>query len=252
MSMFQIKFKIKGKLLALVIGVFLAFIAIAIFTNSLIITIILAIFMFFFLRIVKTYAVAKEEAERVLPSKIYRQGKFEDLYSEVPYTVTDDGVEFHTELLDQSCDCQEYKDFHSFYPVGDLRRICRHQVKAYVESGRLKNLNEATRYMVSEAYKKDEGVTFREILVSQLGSNPTLFYWDADNGLAALIYKDGADGNYEEYRYNVEDGFWVNNYEPPYKEYMENCLTGWRAQVKRIQEINAQKRAQLEAGQSEE
>ena len=228
--MFKIKFKIKGKLLALVVSVFVLFVVIVFLVNNLVVAIIGGIFMFFFLRIAKSYAVAKEEADRIIPKKVYLDAKFDNLWEPVHFNVEDkvSGDTYHTELLSQDCDCQEYKDFHSFYSIGDLRRICRHQVKAYVDSGRINNLTEAAQFMVGEAYKKDEGATFREILVSDLGSNPTLFYFDEEPNVTGLIYKDGTDGTYEEFRFNLNDNTWENDFKPAYTGYMEQALTGWR------------------------
>lgn len=228
--MFQIKFKIRGKLLALVLGMFVLFVVVVIWANSIIVAAILGIFMFFFLRIAKSYAVAKEEVNRVMPQKIYQDAKFDNIWQPINVDVEDtaDGKTYHSELLDQTCDCQEFKDFHSFYPAGDLRRICRHQVKAYVDSGRLRNLNEVTQYMVGEAYKKNEGATFREILVSSLGSNPSLFYFEEEPNIVGLIYKDGKDGTYDEFRFHLNDKTWENDFKPAYTAYMEQTLEGWR------------------------
>lgn len=241
--MFKIKFKIKGKLLALVLGVFVLFIAIVLITNNLAVTIILAIFMFFFLRLAKGYAVAKEEVNRVMPQKVYTDAKFDNLWEPVHWTVTDaeDGQTYEAELLDQTCTCSEFKDFHSFYPVGDLRRICRHMVKGYVDGGRLHNLTEATQFMVGEAYKKNEGATFQEVWVSSLGSNPSLFYYDEEPNVVGLIYKDGTDGTYEEFRFHLNDKTWENDFKPAYTGYMEQTLEGWRIMVDRAKEKEAKK-----------
>lgn len=243
--MFRIKFKIKGKLLALVLGVFVLFVVIVIWANNIIVAALLGIFMFFFLRLAKGYAVAKEEVDRIMPQKIYLDAKFENLWEQEHCSVLDetDGETYHAELLDQTCDCQEYKEFHSFYPVGDLRRICRHQVKGYVDSGRLRNLNEATQFMVGEAYKRNEGATFREILVSGLGSNPSLFYFDEEPNVVGLIYKDGTDGVYEEFRFHLNDKTWENDFKPAYTAYMEQTLAGWRIMEDRKKEKTAKKQA---------
>lgn len=244
--MFRIKFKIRGKLLALVLGVSLAFIIVVIWANSIALTIILAIFMFFFLRLAKGYAVAKEEVDRVMPKKVYLDAKFDSLWEPVPWTVSDEnGVVCNTELLDQTCDCDEFRDFHGHYPVGDFRRICRHMVKAYVDSGRLGNLTDAAQFVVGEAYKKGEGASWREILVSGLGSNPSLFYYDEEPNVVGLIYKDGKDGVYEEFRFNLNDKTWENDFKPAYTSYMEQTLAGWRTMVEREKEKAAQKAVKM-------
>lgn len=236
--MFRVKFKIKGKLLALVLGMFVLFVVVVIWTNNIFVAAIFGIFMFFFLRIAKSYAVAKEEVARIMPQKVYLDAKFDNIWQPINVTVEDasDGKAYNTELLDQTCDCREFQDFHGFYPVGDLRRICRHQVRAYVDSGRLQNLSEAAQYMVGEAYKKNEGATFREILVSGLGSNPSLFYFDAEPNVVGLIYKDGKDGSYEEFRFHLNDKIWENDFKPAYTAYMEQTLEGWRIMENRKKE----------------
>lgn len=243
MSMFQVKFKVKGKLLALVLALFVIYLALVLTTNSLILAIVLGIAYAFFLRIAKTYAVSKTEVDRVMPKKVYLDARFDNLYEPVHFPVTDagDGQTYNPELLDQTCDCQEYKDFHGFYPIGDFRRICRHQVKAYVDSGRLHNLYEPAQYMVGEAYKKNEGASFREILVSGLGENPSLFYFDEEDNVVGLIYKEGRDGKYEEYRLHLNDKSWENDFTPPYTAYMEQTLEGWRIMEARAAEKAARK-----------
>lgn len=236
--MFRIKFKIKGKLLALVLGMFALFVVVVIWANNIVVAAIFGIFMFFFLRIAKSYAVAKDEVERIMPRKVYLGAKFDNIWQPINVTVADaaDDKTYNVELLEQTCDCQEFKDFHGFYPAGDLRRICRHQVRAYVDSGRLHNLNEAAQYMVGEAYKKNEGATFREILVSALGSNSSLFYFDEEPNVVGLIYKDGKDGSYEEFRFHLNDKTWENDFKPAYTAYMEQTLEGWRIMENRKKE----------------
>lgn len=244
--MFKVKFRIKGKLLALVLGVSALFIIIVLLLNNLIVTVILAVLMFFFLRIAKSYAVAKEEFTKILPKKVYLDAKFDNIWERIPWSVTDeaDGQTYEAELLDQTCTCREYQDFHNFYPIGDLRRICRHQVKGYVDSGRLSNLNEITQFMISEAYKKNEGATFREIWASSgIGANLSLFYYDEDTNVVGLVYKDGADGVYEEFRFNRNDQTWENDFKPAYTDYMVQAMEGWRFTVERAKEKAAAKNA---------
>lgn len=119
------------------------------------------------------------------------------------------------------CSCRRYRSYHRFYPANDIRRICRHMLRALRDGDHLERYDELTQCLFQ--YRVPDRC-YQEV---ELGGAPAALGFHPRSRYVRVYLRMNAPGDpeqgpftggYAKFVYNRRQEVWIYGIPPPHEK----------------------------------
>lgn len=116
-------------------------------------------------------------------------------------------TEYFVNPKNQTCTCPNFVDFRSKFEYGDVRRFCKHLMKAFCRKKVFNFLPDYLKPLVLSAKEQGKGAFKEQLLITNLNQQTILLSFNDRNAWHSVYTKDDT-GNFDRYGFNTEEDRW--------------------------------------------
>jgi len=157
---------------------------------------------------------AETAVDETVPLKLSIPRPSEQQNQDVEITCDKTGKQLKHNLYQMTCSCDEFGTNHVLYPIGDIRRLCKHLTRAYNSVMDLNALDMFKKAIIKRGHSvkanflylgdKNDTSVGETVLIQYDKEHP---WWD--------IYVNSGASNLQCYGFNILSNSWSHNQPPP-------------------------------------